>query len=620
MKLTISSGKGGTGKTFIATNLSYILNHELDQRVTYLDCDVEEPNGHLFLTPKRTNQENITIEAPIEIDNDKCVGCGKCAEVCTFNAMAVINNKAMLFPELCHVCGACSIVCPKEAIQEGERNIGSLIQGESKGIYIWYGLLKHGEGGMSPRLIKEVKKYTDNGINILDSPPGTSCSAVETVIGSDLCVLITDLTPFGLHDLKLSVDMCRSVGIEPVVLINRGNLKDPGVRKYCKKEELDIIGEIPDDRKIAEAYSKGDLIVETLPQYKKVFVEIAENLIKTAKLDRKVKAQSQINHNFEAINNNNVEELSGDKVREARIEENNTGFNELVVVSGKGGTGKTSITATLAALAKDTVVSDCDVDASDLHLILEPKLQEKGLFSGGFQAHILKDQCIGCGKCFQACRFEAIYKKSTGEGYSYEIDEFSCEGCGVCKLVCDYDAVELEKAINGEWYTSEVKYGTMAHAKLEIAEENSGKLVTYTRDKAMELANRRDKDEIFIDGSPGTGCPVIASLTGAKYALVITEPTVSGIHDMERIIDLCKFFEISLGVIVNKCDINQEMTEKIKQRVYNLNVDFLGSLPYDETVTEAQIEGQSILEYAPNSEVAIKMKECFDKLKERMYG
>src|SRR6056297_1261280 len=220
VKIAISSGKGGTGKTFIATNVARVLAKN-GRQVRYLDCDVEEPNGHLFLKPIIEKEEDAIVFSPVGIDNDRCTGCGKCEESCMYNAIAVINEKALLFQDLCHICGACTLVCPENAIIETDRVIGTLLHGTSDTIDVHYGLLKTGEGGMSPRLIKKVKQHMGEGVNILDSAPGTSCPVVETVSDVDLCVLVTDPTPFGINDLKLSVDMCREIGMEPVVLVNR---------------------------------------------------------------------------------------------------------------------------------------------------------------------------------------------------------------------------------------------------------------------------------------------------------------------------------------------------------------------------------------------------------------
>ncbi|MFW5988350.1 MAG: P-loop NTPase, partial [bacterium] len=275
--ITIASGKGGTGKTFISTNLAYTFA-EMKKEVAYLDCDVEEPDGHLFLKPESKTSEEVNLEAPIKVDKQKCTGCGKCAEACTYNAIAVINEKAIIFPELCHICGACSLVCPEDAVIEGEKKIGDLIHAKSGNLDIHYALLKRGEGGMSPRLINRVKNYANYEYNLFDSPPGTACSAVETVKDSDLVILVADPTPFGVNDLKLSVQMCRTLDIEPVVIVNRANYRDGSLIEYCQEAKLEIIGEIPDDREVAEIYSEGKLITAVSKKYRNIFLNLAEKI------------------------------------------------------------------------------------------------------------------------------------------------------------------------------------------------------------------------------------------------------------------------------------------------------------------------------------------------------
>ncbi|MCF8096184.1 MAG: P-loop NTPase, partial [Desulfobacteraceae bacterium] len=385
LKIAISSGKGGTGKTFIATNVARVLERT-GRCVRYLDCDVEEPNGHLFLKPGINQKEDAVVFSPVGVDNEKCNGCGKCEENCMYNAISVINGKALFFQDLCHICGACTLVCPENAIIEKNRVIGTMVYGTSDKIQVHYGLLKTGEGGMSPRLIKKVKQYIDTGINLLDSPPGTSCPVVETISDADLCVLVADPTPFGINDLKLSVDMCREIGIEPVVLINRAEELNSDLSDYCSKEGLEIIGSVPDDRAIAECYSAGDLAVDKLPEYADVFAQIADRIIELAKQDRSVKVEK--------------------KIPKTRIDKNlvqvgakNTppdhSSREIVVISGKGGTGKTSIAAAFCALEEKLVIADCDVDAADLHLVLSPQVVEQGDFSGGYMAKIDPDACVG---------------------------------------------------------------------------------------------------------------------------------------------------------------------------------------------------------------------------------
>jgi len=260
LTIAVSSGKGGTGKTFIASNVAAVLSGTLlnnnefsDNKIRYLDCDVEEPNGHLFLKPEVYDEEDVMLSSPVGVDENKCIGCGKCAETCNYNAIAVIKEKVLFFNDLCHACGACKIVCPTDAIVEKDKKIGTLKHGKSGEIDFHYALLETAEGGMSPRLIKRVKNLIGEGINILDSPPGTACPVVETVKGVDLCILVTDPTPFGINDLKLAVDMCRELEQEPVVLVNRAEYMDDSLKEYCMDAELEIIGEIPDDRRIAKS-------------------------------------------------------------------------------------------------------------------------------------------------------------------------------------------------------------------------------------------------------------------------------------------------------------------------------------------------------------------------------
>jgi MinD superfamily P-loop ATPase len=584
MKIAISSGKGGTGKTLVATNIAAILSSK-GQKVTYMDCDVEEPNGHLFLRPEIEKEEDVTLLSPIRIDDDKCINCGKCSEACTYNAIAAAKGKVLLFPELCHVCGACEIVCPTNAIVTGVKKIGTIKHGKSRGaIDFHYALLETAEGGMSPRLIKKVKACSGQGINIYDSPPGTACPVVATVKDVDLCVLVTDPTPFGVNDLMLAVDMCREIGQEPVVLVNRAEYLDDALKTYCIRESLEIIGEVPDDRRIAEVYSKGDLVVDKLPQYLLVFEAIADKIVMRANIKKKVTIRKKAKASSEKITR-----------AEAVFPEDASKhvFKEIVVISGKGGTGKTSLTACFAALAGKSVITDCDVDAADLHLVLSPEIKKSGDFSGGVVAEIDQSKCTGCGRCKEACRFSAIEVRDG----RYYIDPVACEGCGVCELVCANLAVKTKPAVNGQWYVSETRFGPMSHARLGVAEENSGRLVTLVRQNAAALITEGTNNRMISDGAPGTGCPVIASLSGVDYALIVTEPTVSGMHDLKRILDVTGHFGVKSGVIVNKHDINPAITEEIRAVTRDYKSSFLGLVPYDKSVTQAQMKKISLVEY-----------------------
>ena len=587
ISIAISSGKGGTGKTFIATNLAKVLS-EKNRQVRYLDCDVEEPNGHLFLNPVISKEEDVTLIAPAQADKEKCILCGKCAEACQYNAIAMVNKQVLIFQELCHVCGACKIVCPVGAIVEKEKKIGVMKQGLSGNIEVYYALLETAEGGMSPRLVKKVKECSGEGINILDSSPGTSCPVVETVKDVDLCVLVTDPTPFGINDLKLSVDMAREVGQEPVIMVNRAEYKDTALKEYCLEEQLDIIGEIPDERKIAESYSRGEMAVDRFPEIKKLFEALADKVLILAQGEKKIPKIVK----KEKLSDKKVPEKSK-KYGASRAAKP----KELVVISGKGGTGKTSLTACFAVLAKNSVISDCDVDAADLHLVLSPQIRTRGLFSGGVEAEIDQNICVQCGKCKQACRFSAIEEYEENGKKRYAIDKLACEGCGVCKLVCEYDAIKTKPAVNGEWFMSDTRCGPMSHAKLGVAEENSGRLVTLVRDKASLLAQQSTRNRAILDGAPGTGCPVISSITGADYVLAVTEPTISGAHDLERVLQVVNHFSVKSGVVVNKSDLNKEWTRKIEELADKYNSEFIGTVPYGKEVTEAQMRKLSVVEY-----------------------
>jgi MinD superfamily P-loop ATPase len=272
-------------------------------------------------------------------------------------------------------------------------------------------------------------------------------------------------------------------------------------------------------------------------------------------------------------------------------------MKELIVISGKGGTGKTSITASFAMLAERPVVADCDVDAADLHLVLAPSLREQHVFMSGHQAIIMAEVCCNCGVCLPECRFDAIQPPAPEDGHdTYWIDLTACEGCGVCLETCPMDVIDFPERRCGEWMISDTACGPMVHARLGVAAENSGKLVSTVRQQARRIAEEGNHPIIIVDGPPGIGCPVIASITGASHVLIVTEPSVSGEHDMERVLDLTRHFGIPTSVCVNKWDINIEMTERIEERARQSRAQVVGRIRYDPSVSLAQIQARTVVE------------------------
>lgn len=265
-------------------------------------------------------------------------------------------------------------------------------------------------------------------------------------------------------------------------------------------------------------------------------------------------------------------------------------MREIVVLSGKGGTGKTSIMAAFATIAHNSVIVDCDVDASDLHLILQPNVNQTHEFIASETAHIDQNKCSECGLCLDLCRFKAIS--------GFVVNERGCEGCGVCAEFCPFEAIEMRETSSGYWYKSDTRVGQMFHARLKAGGENSGKLVTQIRKAAKSAAQESGSDYIIIDGPPGIGCPVIASMTGADQVIIVTEPTVSGVHDLERIAKLAAHFNMSAGIIINKCDINLNKADEIESFAAVNAIPVFGRIPYDTVVTAAQIAGTSITEYS----------------------
>ncbi|MBI9016977.1 MAG: P-loop NTPase [Phycisphaerae bacterium] len=599
MKIAITSGKGGVGKTFVATCLADSLAKK--QKVSFIDCDVEAPNAHLFLKPtdvEKKPQFNNCVEG---FDPDKCDLCGKCSHACYFNAIVVGKKTAMVFPELCRWCQACQLVCPKDALIIGQRKIGDIYNSNCDGIDLHWGTLQAGAGGMTVKLIEMLKTTPKNEFVILDSPPGTSCPVVNTIKDTDHVVLVTDPTRFGIHDLKLSVKMCQAMNIEPCIIINRaetGNLK--ALQNWCISQQLEIIGQIPDSKEIAQCYSTGQLPTNQIDGLQEIFDNIA------AKLTQRPIAKSS-----KATLLQEPMYLARYKDYEKReIADSMVSPKEITIISGKGGSGKTSLAACFGQLAKGTV-GDCDVDASDLHLLFKPDILECEKFIGGRKMVINTEKCTICSQCHNICQFNAVKQN---ENKTYQIVD-NCEGCGACLHVCPVDAIDQKDSIDGRWYFSNIRYGKMSHATLNPGMENSGKLVTLVRKNAANRINVHDINRpVVLDGAPGTGCPVIASIGATSYAVLVTEPTVSGLHDLQRIIELVQHFKIKAGIIINKSDINLDISEKIVKCGKDNNIEVLGQLGYSPLFTAAQQQGQTLLEYADNCPLAKEIRIIWQKI------
>ena len=286
-------------------------------------------------------------------------------------------------------------------------------------------------------------------------------------------------------------------------------------------------------------------------------------------------------------------------------------MKEVLILSGKGGTGKTSIVGSFAAIVQNKVMADCDVDAADLHLLLSPLTKEANEFHSGQVALIDEEKCIECGLCQELCRFNAIN--------DYTVDSISCEGCGFCFHICPVEAITMKENLAGHWFISETRYGPMVHARLGIAQENPGKLVAMVRQQAKELAEKKQHDFVISDGPPGIGCPVISSLSGVSLALIVAEPTLSGIHDMERVLGVCKHFGVPAVVCINKHDLNDKNTIAIHDYCKENGVDLAGMIPFDNAVTEAMVKGLPVVEHSDGS-VAREIKSLWQNIDQKLKG
>ncbi|MBN2236524.1 MAG: ATP-binding protein [Bacteroidales bacterium] len=285
-------------------------------------------------------------------------------------------------------------------------------------------------------------------------------------------------------------------------------------------------------------------------------------------------------------------------------------MKQIAIVSGKGGTGKTSITSAFAAIAKSKILVDCDVDAADLFLVTNPTIEIKHRYKGGEIAVINQETCTNCGVCIDLCRFDAIrlIEEQT------TISEFSCDGCRLCELACPEKAIQMEENFNSNWFESNTRFGPMVHAKLGIGEDNSGKLVTQIRDRAKKIAQEKNLDIVLIDGPPGIGCPVISTLTGIDIALMVTEPTLSGMHDLNRLIELAKGFKLKSYVLINKSDLNDEISNRIEQLCIANEMEVLAKIPFNRSFVDAMVNQKTLIEFAPDSDLSKTLHTVWNRL------
>jgi MinD superfamily P-loop ATPase len=597
MKITVASGKGGTGKTTFSSNLAWVLAQR-GVDVSLIDCDVEEPNSNLFMQTELTEQAAVNVPKPVW-DEERCRDCGECVAACKYNALALVKGRLLIFNELCHGCGACSFACPTGALREAPFRIGTVAStdGSAQPFFV-EGRQNVGET-LAPAVVRAAQaKAKEGATNICDAAPGTACPVVAAVEGGEVVVMVTEPTPFGLHDLALALELALDIGRPVGIVINRSEGEDALIADFAAEHGIPILGRIPFARAYAETYSRGGLIAAEHSELRPIFESIYAEIERIAALPPPP--------------NSIGEEILPDDEDSAAFAAGAAGqAREIVVLSGKGGTGKTTVLASLAQLAGNAVLADGDVDASDLHLLLPPRVRERGEFKGNRKALIDAEACIGCGACADICHFDAIREiESAGPGRKFAVETAACEGCELCPRICPVDAISMRENINGRWFISRTPAGPMAHARLGAGEENSGRLVTLVRQQAARLARELRRPYVLIDGPPGTSCPAIAAVTDADLALIVTEPTVSGVHDLERVLELCGHFGVPARIVINKSTLNPGQVERIRALASAHGAPVVAELPFDRAVHQALLAGQTPVAYGAGP-VSAKLEELW---------
>ncbi len=602
MKIAICSGKGGTGKTTVSLSLAWALGQSeyFRKPVCLLDCDVEEPNCHLFLHCDYDDPETVSADKP-EFIADKCIGCGRCANKCRYNAIAMVKGTPLVFNDMCHSCGVCAAVCPHQAIKMQQLPIGEILRAtENRYFRFAYGRLKIGESQSPMVITRLIKSAPDSALVILDGPPGTACSAVKTIGTADRVILVTEPTPFGAHDLSLALNLCNELEKPAGIVINRSDENDTIIEKLAEHHAVPIIGRIPYSREYARTCCEGKILSAEFPTLRPLFIDCYTRFIDTAKVP--VRFNPDLTSNLEYGQS------------PATVEQKQGNYQEITILSGKGGTGKTTVTGAFAALAESRVFADCDVDAANLSLLLRGRNLYRSSISLGSQATINPLKCTKCGKCYEECRFEAIQVDPHNGGY--RVHESHCEGCGLCIEICPAKAISEKRCETGKLMMSEGLGSTLIHADLNTAAENSGKLVSMVRDLAFAVVEQQNKEWLICDGPPGTACPAIAAVTGSDRVILITEPSVAALHDLERVIKLVRHFGLIPEIIINKADINAPGTRRIHDLATAGGYKVIGEIPFDDAVKQSIKAGIPIVEYDRNSPASQSLVNIWKKIKE----